>query len=105
MHLCLIFSWSAFTFLVIYLFLQQDYRCENVWLFTALFFVVMSVLLSMIFCRDIHKAQTTMMVWSADICTFCCCYFWGKQQQNWRIIFFALLCVFCVEVTYGFYPH
>lgn len=104
-HLCLIFSWSAFTFLIIYLFLQQDYRCENLWLCVAIFFLVMSVLLSMMYCRDVHKAQTTMMVWIADICTFCCCYFWGKQQQNWRIIFLALLCVFCVEVTYGFYQY
>lgn len=104
-HLCLIFSWSAFTFLIIYLFLQQDYRCENLWLCVAIFFLVVSVLLSMMYCRDIHKAQTTMMVWIADICTFCCCYFWGKQQQNWRVIFLALLCVFCVEVTYGFYQY
>ncbi|BBM87693.1 O-antigen ligase family protein [Candidatus Uabimicrobium amorphum] len=104
-HLCLIFSWSAFTFLVMYLLLQQQYICKNIWLHVTISLLVMSVLLSMLFCRDMHQAQTTMMVWTADICTFFCCYFWGKQQQNWRILFFAILCVFCVEITYGFYQY
>ncbi|WP_372371091.1 O-antigen ligase family protein [Candidatus Uabimicrobium sp. HlEnr_7] len=104
-HLCLVFSWMAFAFLAIFLLLKQEYEWRNFSLFLAIFCLIFSCLVSLLFCRNVHAAETTLMMWVSDICLFFCCYFWAKDQAIWRFIVFALLCVFCIELMYGFYQY